>query len=254
MVIIRDIPEQHKAEELIRKQAYYDNLTSLPNRFLALDRLSHMLFEAQRNKGHVAVLFIDLDNFKKVNDSFGHELGDKLLVKSAARLQQVIRKEDTIGRLGGDEFIVLLRGINSHYNAICIAEKLLKSFTSPFKIEGRELVLTMSIGVAMYPENGDTASDLLRNADTAMYQAKALGRNSYSFFTPQMNVVIQRRLAIEEQMQGALQRNEFELYYQPQLDVKNKHVTGAEALLRWYNPVLGNIPPDEFIPIAEHNG
>ncbi len=254
MVIIRDITEQHKAEELIRKQAYYDNLTSLPNRFLALDRLSHMLFEAQRNKGHVAVLFIDLDNFKKVNDSFGHELGDKLLVKSAARLQQVIRKEDTIGRLGGDEFIVLLRGINSHYNAIDIAEKLLKSFTSPFKIEGRELVLTMSIGVAMYPENGDTASDLLRNADTAMYQAKALGRNSYSFFTPQMNVVIQRRLAIEEQMQGALQRNEFELYYQPQLDVKNKHVTGAEALLRWYNPVLGNIPPDEFIPIAEHNG
>ena len=254
MVIIRDITEQHKSDELIRHQAYYDSLTSLPNRFLALDRLSQLLIEAKRNNEKAAVLFLDLDDFKKINDSLGHETGDKLLIESAQRLQYALRKEDTVGRLGGDEFIVLLRGITDHHAALKITENLLNNVRAPFKIEGREHILTASIGVAIYPENGTTVADLLRNADTAMYQAKSYGRNTYSFFTKKMNVIIQRRLVIEEQMRGALERDEFELYYQPQFDAKNKHIIGAEALLRWHNPVLGNVTPDEFIPIAENTG
>jgi len=252
--IIRDITEQHKSSKIIRQQAYFDTLTLLPNRFLSLDRLSQMLKEAERNNEKTAVFFLDLDDFKKVNDSLGHEAGDKLLVAAANRLNQAIRKEDTIGRLGGDEFIVLLRDLAEDHDALIIAEKLLNIFREPLRIDGRELILTLSIGIAMYPENGNSASELLRNADIAMYQAKALGRNSCSFFTKKMNVTMLRRFDIEEQMHGALQRDEFEVYYQPQLDVKNKKIIGAEALLRWHNTRLGHITPDEFIPIAEQTG
>jgi diguanylate cyclase (GGDEF)-like protein/PAS domain S-box-containing protein len=254
VTIIRDITEQYKSAQLIRHQAYFDSLTSLPNRFLALDRLSQMLMEAERNNEQIAVLFLDIDDFKKINDSLGHEIGDKLLIKAANRLQQVLRKEDTVGRLGGDEFIILLKGLTEHHNALSITENLIKTFREPFKIDGRELILTMSIGVAIYPENGINSSNLLRNADTAMYQAKALGRNTYSFFTNEMNIIMQRRFKIEEQMHGALERDEFEIYYQPQFDVKTQNIVGAEALLRWRNKTLGNVAPDEFIPIAEHSG
>lgn len=252
--IVRDITEQHKSSEIIRQQAYFDTLTLLPNRFLALDRLSQMLKEAQRNDEKMAVFFLDLDDFKKVNDSLGHEVGDKLLIAAANRLNQAIREEDTIGRLGGDEFIVLLRDLVDAQSALIIAENLLNIFREPLRIDGRELVLTLSIGIAMYPNNGNSATDLLRNADIAMYQAKALGRNSYSFFTKKMNVTMLRRFEIEEQMHGALERNEFEVYYQPQLDVKSRKIIGAEALLRWHSTTLGNITPDEFIPIAEQTG
>jgi len=254
VLIIRDVSEQYKSAEIIRHQAYFDTLTSLPNRFLALDRLSQMLTEAARNNEKTAVLFLDLDDFKKINDSLGHEIGDKVLIQSAHRLKQVLREGDTVGRLGGDEFIVLLRGISEHHDALVTTENLLKSFREPFVIDGRELMLTLSIGVAISPENGRCASDLLRNADTAMYQAKGLGRNTYSFFSKKMNTMMLRRFEIEEQMHGALERNEFELYYQPQFDVKNRHITGVEALLRWHNEAIGNVTPDEFIPIAEHTG
>ena len=254
VLIIRDISEQYKSAEIIRHQAFFDTLTSLPNRFLALDRLSQMLTEAERTNDKTAVLFLDLDDFKKINDSLGHEIGDKVLIQSAYRLKQVLREGDTVGRLGGDEFIVLLRGITEHQDALVITENLLNSFKEPFLIDGRELMLTLSIGVAISPENGRSASDLLRNADTAMYQAKGLGRNTYSFFSKEMNTMMLRRFEIEEQMHGALERNEFELYYQPQFDVNNQNITGVEALLRWHNSVLGNVTPDEFIPIAEHTG
>ena len=253
VTIVRDITEQHRTAEEIRHHAYYDMLTELPNRFLALDRLSQMLNEAERNGEKTAILFIDLDDFKRVNDTLGHEVGDKLLLESANRLNQVVRKEDTVGRLGGDEFILLLRALTEDYNALTIAEHLLNVFRNPFKIDGRELMVTLSIGIALYPDNGKSVSDLLRNADTAMYQAKALGRNTYSFFTQEMNVSMLRRLEIEEQLIGALDRNEFEVHYQPQFDAKN-NIIGAEALLRWHNSALGNIPPDEFIPITEHTG
>lgn len=254
IAIIRDITEQHEASETIKLHAYYDALTLLPNRFLALDRLSQLLNEAERNHEKTAVLFLDLDDFKKVNDSLGHEVGDKLLVEAAIRLKNIVRKEDTVGRLGGDEFILLLHGLTDDHTAFSIAENLLQAFRDPFKIDGRELILTLSIGIAMYPENGKDTSELLRNADTAMYKAKSLGRNTYSFFTKEMNVNMLRRLEIEEQMRGALERCEFEVYYQPQIDAIDKQVIGAEALLRWHNPALGNVTPTEFIPIAEHTG
>jgi diguanylate cyclase (GGDEF)-like protein/PAS domain S-box-containing protein len=254
IAIVRDITEQHQASELIKKHALYDTLTGLPNRFLALDRLSQMLTEAERTNEKTAVLFLDLDDFKKVNDSLGHEVGDKLLVESSIRLSKIVRKEDTIGRLGGDEFILLLRGLTDNQNALSIVENLLESFRNPFNIDDRELILTLSIGIAMFPDNGKDSSELLRNADTAMYKAKSLGRNTYSFFTKEMNANMLRRLEVEEQMRGALQRGEFEVYYQPQIDAFNKKIIGAEALLRWVNPVLGNVTPTEFIPIAEHTG
>jgi len=254
VAIIRDISEQYKSAEIIRHQAYFDSLTLLPNRFLALDRLSKMLIEAERNGDKTAVLFLDLDDFKKINDSLGHEVGDKVLIESACRLSKALREGDTVGRLGGDEFIVLLRGITDHNDALVVVENLLNAFREPLKIDNRELILTLSIGVAIYPENGSCASDLLRNADTAMYQAKDLGRNTYSFFSKKMNTMILRRFAIEEQMHGALERGEFELYYQPQIDIKDRQITGIEALLRWHNSTLGNITPDEFIPIAENTG
>ena len=252
--IIRDITERQKSAQIIHQQAYFDTLTLLPNRFLALDRLSQMLKEAERNNEKAAVLFLDLDDFKKVNESLGHEAGDKLLIAAANRLNQALRKEDTIGRLGGDEFIVLLRDLKEDHDALITAEKLLNIFRKPLSINSRELILTLSIGISIYPENGNNASDLLRNADIAMHQAKALGRNSCSFFTEKMNVTMLRRFDIEEQMHSALQRNEFEVYYQPQLDVKNREIVGAEALLRWHNTNLGHITPDEFIPIAEQTG
>lgn len=254
IAVVRDITEQHQASELIKVHAYYDTLTLLPNRFLALDRLSQMLNEAERNNEKTAVLFLDLDDFKKVNDSLGHEVGDKLLVEAAVRLRKIVRKEDTVGRLGGDEFILLLRGLTDSHNALSIVENLLQSFRTPFKIDNRELILTLSIGIAMFPENGQDTNELLRNADIAMYKAKSLGRNTYSFFTKEMNVNMLRRLEVEEQMRGALERGEFEVFYQPQFDAINKKIIGAEALLRWFNPALGNVTPTEFIPIAEHTG
>ncbi|MFQ3202267.1 MAG: diguanylate cyclase (GGDEF)-like protein/PAS domain S-box-containing protein [Pseudoalteromonas tetraodonis] len=254
MVIIRDISEPHRSAELIRHQALFDSLTDLPNRFLSLDRLSQILMEVQKSHEKAAVFFLDLDDFKKVNDSLGHEVGDKLLIAAAARLQQTLKQNDTVGRLGGDEFIVLISSLNDENDALAIAERLLQAFRKPFKLEGRDLILTLSIGIAISPKDGTCASVLLRNADTAMYQAKAMGRNTSSFFTPQMNVAMRRRFEIEEQMHGALERKEFELYYQPQIDVKTNTIIGAEALLRWHNIVLGEITPDEFIPIAEQTG
>ncbi|WP_339900298.1 EAL domain-containing protein [Paraglaciecola polaris] len=254
VIIVRDITEQYKAAETIKQHAYFDSLTLLPTRFLSLDRLSQMLKEAQRSTEKVALLFLDLDDFKKVNDSFGHEVGDKLLVAAANRLTLALRKADTVGRLGGDEFIVLLRSLAGSRDVIDIVENLLKIFREPFQVDGKELILTLSIGIATYPENGDCTSDLLRNADAAMYQAKLLGRNTYSLFTKAMNDTMLRRFEIEEQLSMALERNEFEVYYQPKIDVKNRSIIGAEALLRWRNPLLGNVTPDEFIPIAEHTG
>jgi len=254
VVIIRDISEQHKSKELIRKQAYFDALTSLPNRFLSLDRLSQMIKEMERLSKKGAVFFLDIDDFKKVNDSLGHEIGDKLLTEAANRLNLAVRKTDTVGRLGGDEFIVLLQSITDTYDVISTAKNLLDIFKKPYKIGDKELVLTLSIGISLYPENGDCASDLLRNADTAMYQSKAAGRNTYSFFTKEMNNIILRRLEIEAQLHGALERDELEVYYQPKIDMRSGCIVGAEALLRWHNHTLGNVPPDEFIPIAEHTG
>jgi diguanylate cyclase (GGDEF)-like protein len=256
--ISTDITERKEVEKQMRYQSHFDLLTTLPNRLLALDRLTQMLIEAKRNNEKVAVLFLDIDDFKKINDSLGHEVGDRLLIEAGTRLSQVVSNNDTVGRLGGDEFIVLLRGLNKGTDASNVIEGILNRFREAFIIDERQLILTASIGLAVYPDDGTTSSELLRNADTAMYQAKKKGRNTYSYFTAAMNRDISRQLLIEEQLRGALKRNEFEVHYQPQFCVDNNaeniEVIGAEALLRWRNPLLGNVSPVEFIPIAEQTG
>jgi diguanylate cyclase (GGDEF)-like protein/PAS domain S-box-containing protein len=254
LAVKEDITFRKQQEDNILRQAHFDSLTDLPNRFLSLDRLSQLLNEAQRNNDKVAVLFLDLDDFKKVNDTLGHETGDKLLVEAAERLRSAVRSGDTVGRLGGDEFIVLLGGLEDEVDARAVTENLLNGFKHVFRIDGRELILTTSIGIAIFPEDGDTVSQILRNADSAMYHAKELGRGTYSYFTETMNHEVSRRLALEEQIHGALDRGEFELLYQPKIDVSNGTIIGTEALLRWHNPALGEVSPVEFVPIAEQTG
>jgi len=252
--MILDTTERKEAEAAILYQAHFDALTALPNRFLALDRLNQLLNEAKRTKELVAVLFLDLDDFKKVNDSLGHETGDKLLIEAAERLSSVVRSGDTVGRLGGDEFILLLPGLKAATDASPIVENLLYKFRAPFKIEKRELVLTVSVGIAVYPQDGQSGSDLLRNADSAMYHAKNAGRNTYAYYRDSMNNEVARRLMLEEQIHGALERNEFEVFYQALRDVQSNRIVGAEALLRWDNRELGKVSPVEFIPIIEQSG
>ena len=252
--IAENITDRKNSEQLVLHQAHFDSLTNLPNRFLSLDRLSQLIQEAERDKKKAAVLFFDLDDFKKVNDTLGHDYGDKVLVTAASRLLKAVRSGDTVGRLGGDEFIVLLGGLDNTAAAAHVAENLLEQFRDVFTIDNRELMLTGSLGISIYPDNGDNASELLRNADSAMYHSKSLGRNTYSYFTQEMNHDVSRRLAIEEQLHGALDRNEFEIFYQPKINLSNLRIMGAEALLRWTNPALGSVSPDEFIPIAEQIG
>ncbi|MCW9057180.1 MAG: EAL domain-containing protein [Gammaproteobacteria bacterium] len=254
LAVREDISLRKHQEEKILHQAHFDALTDLPNRFLSLDRLTQLINEAERNRELVAVLFLDLDDFKKINDSLGHDTGDKLLVEAADRLHNEVRSGDTVGRLGGDEFIILLGGLTHATDAQPVVENLLNRFRDAFKIDERELILTASVGIAIYPDDGDSPSELLRNADSAMYHSKEQGRNTYSYFTETMNQDVSRRLIIEEQMHGALDRGEFYLCYQPKIEIQSRNIIGVEALLRWNNPVLGNVNPDEFIPIAEQTG
>ncbi len=248
-----DITEQKKQHEKMLYQAHYDNLTNLPNRFLALDRLSLMVRESSRNNTKVAILFLDLDGFKRVNDSMGHDAGDRLLVMVAQRLSETIREMDSLCRLGGDEFIILLHRISKVYDAQLVAEHLISQFKNVFTLDDRELVITASIGIACYPEDGSSADELLRNADTAMYRAKEMGRNTYQNYTASMNKDVSRRLALEEQLNGALTRDEFTVLYQPLIELRTRMIIGVEALLRWHSSILGPIEPDDFIPIAEQS-
>lgn len=254
LAVKQDVTLHKMQEEHILHQALYDNLTELPNRFLSLDRLDQLISDAKRDDSQIAVLFIDLDDFKKVNDTLGHETGDHLLQHAANRLNYSVREQDTVGRLGGDEFIVLLGGLKKPEDALPVAEKILNCFRDPLQIANRELVVTASIGISIYPDNGISPAELLRNADTAMYASKGQGGNTCHFFTEEMNMGVSRRLALEEQLHSALGNNEFEVVYQPLVDIHSRSIIGAEALLRWHNPTLGNIPPDEFIPVAEQTG
>ena len=249
-----DITLRKQQEDQIIHQAHFDTLTDLPNRFLSLDRLSQLMNAANRSKKKVAVLFLDLDDFKKINDTLGHDTGDKLLKETASRLLKGVRLSDTVGRLGGDEFIVLIGDINTPDDARPVAQALLDKISNAYNIDGRELILTTSIGIAIYPDDGETPTELLRCADSAMYQAKALGSNTYAYYTYALNQATERRLAIEEQLHGALERDEFYLTYQPQIDISSGRIISLEVLLRWNSQNLGSIPPDEFIPVAEHSG
>lgn len=240
-------------EQRLQYQAHYDALTGLPNRVLALDRLSQQLKEAERDATNVALYFIDLDDFKKVNDSLGHEVGDLLLQEAAQRLQSVLQDVDTVGRLGGDEFVVIIGDIHTQSDSAISAEALLAQFSTPFFLEGREFMLTTSIGIAIYPTDGTEPQSLLKSADSAMYHVKETGRNGYCYFTESMNAQISRRLEVEEQMHSALKHNEFYVLFQPQVDIDSGKIVSVEALVRWNSPVLGQVFPDEFIPIAEHS-
>jgi diguanylate cyclase (GGDEF)-like protein/PAS domain S-box-containing protein len=249
-----DISEKKRQEAHILRQAHFDGLTGLPNRFLAMDRLAQLLKEASRDHRKAAILFLDLDGFKRVNDTLGHETGDRLLVQAAERLKSAVPDGDSVCRLGGDEFVVLLRNLTEQADARTVAKHLISHFRHPFRLDERDLVVTTSIGIAVYPCDGATPTELLRNADTAMYHSKEQGRSIYNFFTNEMNLHVSRSLEVEEQLHGALERQEFLVYYQPVIDLNSNRAVAAEALLRWSNPALGSIPPEEFIPIAEQTG
>lgn len=250
----QEVYRREISENKLKKLALYDGLTDLPNRMLALERLTQEIHAANREKNKVAVLFLDIDDFKKVNDLLGHEIGDKFLCQVAKRLSAVVRRSDTLARYGGDEFIVILGGISDASDINPIVENLLRQFSNAYHIGSHELITTLSIGISVYPDDGQSGEALLDKADSAMYSAKRAGRNTYSYFTEQMNAQIARRVSLEAQMHGALERGEFTVYYQPKINIHNSKITGTEALLRWSNPALGDISPVEFIPIAEQTG
>jgi diguanylate cyclase (GGDEF)-like protein/PAS domain S-box-containing protein len=251
IAVSRDISERRRAEEQIEYQAYHDALTGLPNRLLFRDRLTIALAHAKRQQTPVAVMFLDLDRFKNVNDTLGHSLGDELLCAVAMRLRTVLREGDTIARMGGDEFTVLLHDLKKADDAVTIAQKLLDTVAEPVRMDGQELYVTTSIGIALYPSDGDSAEALLQSADGAMYRAKEAGRNSYQLCTPAMNTRAAERLSIESALRRALERDELVLHFQPQVRVDTRQVAGMEALLRWNRPGHGLVPPGKFIEIAE---
>lgn len=249
-----DITVRKEYEEKLLRQANYDDLTGLPNRILALDRLGQVLATGQREGLTAAVMYIDLDRFKNVNDTLGHAAGDRVIQEAAERLKKCVRASDTVARLGGDEFLVILPDLPNPIASEVAALKILDAFSRPFRLEGQEVFVTASIGLTIFPDDGTDAQQLLRNGDAAMYQAKDKGRNIHQFFTPELNVQAVKRMELETQLRRALARKEFRLDYQPILDASSGRIVGVEGLLRWDNPELGLIMPDQLIPVAEETG
>ncbi|MBL8430105.1 MAG: EAL domain-containing protein [Dechloromonas sp.] len=248
-----DISSQKAAEQRIRELADYDVLTGLPNRRLLRERFVQLLATAEREKSEIAVIFLDLDHFKRVNDSLGHSVGDELLVEVSRRLDTVVRRIDTVARLGGDEFIFAMPDFHTAAAAE-VAQRLIDIFAWPFEVAGHELTVTTSLGVCIYPHDGQDLETLLKNADTAMYRAKEIGRNNFQFYATEMNTATLDRLLMESNLRRALAQNEFVLQYQPLVDLENGVVVGVEALIRWQHPELGMIMPDNFIHVAEETG
>jgi diguanylate cyclase (GGDEF)-like protein len=254
LMLQSEIEKRQEYEQRLTHQANYDSLTNLPNRSLAMDRLSQALARAQRNKKYVVGMFIDLDRFKNVNDTLGHDAGDLLLQQAAQRLKLSIRSSDTAARLGGDEFMILLPDIDDIQTAESVCLKIIDNFSRPFAIRGQEFHVSASIGVAIGPDNGKDAKVLMKCADLALYQAKEAGRDTFRFYTKQMNLHAKQRQAIETQLIRAVEKDELFLHYQPIINLQTHRIEGVEALIRWSNPVLGNIPPNKFIPLAEESG
>lgn len=254
VAIFSDITERKASEDHVRHLAHHDALTNLPNRMLLMERLSHALAHAHRHEQRVAVMFLDLDRFKNINDTLGHMVGDQLLKSVAKRLSECVREDDTVARLGGDEFVIILEGVSNVQDVAGVAQKLINSLERPVMLERQEMFVTTSIGISVYPDDGDSADILIKHADTAMYRAKEQGRNNYQFYTADMNTRALERLTMENSLRHALERNEFMLYYQPQVDLRTRSITGMEALLRWQHPDFGLVSPSRFIPIAEETG
>ena len=252
--VVRDITERTYAEEQIKHLAYHDALTTLPNRLLFKDRVTVAISHAQRHESRVSVLFLDLDRFKVINDSLGHNIGDQLLQAVAARVQSCVRDSDTVARLGGDEFTLLLPELTHAEDAALVAQKILEAVRYPFHIEGREFYITTSIGISVFPEDGPDAETLIKSADTAMYQAKEQGRDNYQLFNALVNAKALQRIALEHGLRRSLSHHEMAVHYQPIFDLRTGRITGMEALLRWTDPELGAIPPATFIPLAEAIG
>ncbi|MBS4097842.1 MAG: EAL domain-containing protein [Sulfuricella sp.] len=249
-----DLSEQKANEEKIRHLAHHDALTGLPNRMHLQISLEQSLATARRDHAEVALMFIDLDRFKIINDTLGHNIGDGLLVEVARRLRDSVRDSDLVARLGGDEFVVALNDCDTANAAAHIAEKILANLAQPYQIEGNPLHTTPSIGISIYPHDGGDLDTLMKNADTAMYHAKAVGRNNFQFFSEGMNKSTNDRLMLENSLHQALQRDEFTVHYQPQADMRSGRLVGAEALIRWQHPERGMVSPLQFIPLAEENG
>ena len=264
---VQDVTDRKLAEDQIRTLAYYDTLTDLPNRRMFKEYLEKILSRARRQDELAAVFVLDLDRFKRINDTLGHSMGDLLLREVAQRLHASVRREDfiarhhgdtassnSVARLGGDEFALLLTDITSLQDAARIARRTLAVLSEPYLLDQQEIFITASVGITVYPHDGDNVETLLKNADTAMYHAKAEGRNNYQYYTKSMNATAFERLAMENSLRRALERNEFELFYQPQLNIETGNIVGMEALMRWNHPDMGMVSPIEFIPLAEESG
>ncbi len=251
---VRRVVGERRAEKRINFLAFHDSLTGLANRRLFLDRLDSAIVGARRGGGQVALLFLDLDGFKLVNDTLGHDAGDLLLGTVSARLVSCVRGEDMVARLGGDEFTVLLRDLEAMSQARSAAHRVLEALAHPVQIMDREIFVGASIGIAMYPRDGDDSVTLLKNADTAMYRAKDHGRNTYEFYTPEMSTEVQVRMSLESSIRRALDREEFVVHYQPLVELATGTLVSFEALVRWEHPELGLVSPAEFVPLAEETG
>jgi diguanylate cyclase (GGDEF)-like protein/PAS domain S-box-containing protein len=252
--ITRDISERKQVERRLKQMAHFDSLTDLPNRVQFIERLEQAMADADRHERLVGVVFLDLDRFKYINDSLGHEKGDILIREVAVRLSGAIRRGDTVARLSGDEFALVLADMGHVDDAVYVAQKILDVFRQPFRVAGHELFVTASMGITLYPFDDRGAQDLLRNADVAMYRAKETGKNTYQFYVAEMTAMATERLSLENDLRSALERGELSLHYQPIADCKNGRLLGMEALLRWKHPVRGMISPALFIPLAEETG
>ncbi len=250
----RDITQRVILEKQLKYQATHDSLTGLPNRVLMLERLGHVLEKAKRQSTLFAVIFFDLDRFKLINDSIGHDTGDELLKTVAKRLEFMLRSTDTLARLGGDEFIVIVDTITNEFDAGTVATHLLESFNSNFEIAGQSLSVCSSAGISIFPRDGKTIGELLRNADAAMYQAKNIGGNQFQFYTSKLGTQIKEKFVLENELHDAVLNNEFMIYYQPQFDITTKKISSVEALIRWNHPKRGILLPLDFIPAAEETG
>lgn len=254
VIVFRDVSAALAMAEQMTHSFEHDSLTGLPNRLLLKDRIDQAIATAPRHERQVAVLFLDLDGFKYINDSLGHPIGDKLLQSIAKRLVGCVRTSDTVSRQGGDEFVVLLTESRQWEDSVVVAERILKAVAQSHPIDNHDLHVTTSIGVSVYPDDGEDAETLIRNADIAMYQAKERGRNSYQFFKPAMNVRAVERQSIESSLRSAVKNEEFVLRYQPKVDLQTGLITGAEALIRWNHPLRGELAPGMFVSIAEDSG